>query len=511
LLPAHRGVDHVPGNPVRQCSCKLAVLVKNVSFFPGLLPIALEGGEMLLLVVESARRTAHNQRFRSCIVLSMRPLSRQPETFDANPARGGSSEGPRDPIERHTDVTEVFRKLAAHGGGAVSFDLALDLVLNELVQLARDATGADGAAIALERDGQMVCRATTGGNAPDLGVRVETTSGLTGACLQAGETQLCSDTETDARVDAAACRQLGVRSMLIAPVTSGAQATGILEVFSSRADAFAAHDIDTVRGLARKIADSQKGIEKELLAPEPIAETSIAELMNPPSAAPPKVPDEALVPDLAGERPRPSRDVWTSVLVILVIVAAVALGLLIGWRQAAKNRTNAAPSGGGNSASVQRPAEDQPNAPRIADPSAGDTANVNSAAQTKTAAATSTGESGALVITENGKVIYRQVPAAPARATHNNAQGPRGQLIRRVEPQYPELAKNQGIQGTVVLDVQVLGDGQMGSIQVISGDPLLADAAVQAVKQWKYQPRSVDGRPAESHDRVTIRFTLPPG
>jgi len=461
------------------------------------------------LVVESSQQTAHNQRFRSCSVPSMRPLSRQPEPFDAKAARGGPSEGPRDPLEHHTDVTEVFRKLAAHGGGAASFDLALDLVLNELVQLARDATGATGAAIALERDGQMVCRATTGGNAPDLGVRVETTSGLTGTCLQMREIQLCSDTESDARVDAAACRQLAVRSMLIAPIENGGKANGILEVFSSRADAFAAHDIDTVRGLARKIADSQKGIEKEILTPEPIAETSIAELMNPAVQEPPKVPDEALVPDLAGEVPRPTPDVWTSVLVVLVIVAAVALGVVIGWRQAAKSRTNVPPSAASNSASVQRPADDQPNTQRVANPPIGATANANSPSQPKTAAPTSAVDSCGLVNTENGKVVYRQIPAEHWRTTH--AEGPKGELVHRVEPQYPESAKTQHIQGTVVLDVQVLGDGQVGDIEVVSGDPLLADAAVQAVKQWKYQPHSIDGHPAVSQDRVTIRFTLPPG
>jgi len=440
----------------------------------------------------------------------MRPVSRHPQTFEPKPATGGTSDrlGASPSREHHTDVTEVFRKLAAHGGGAASFDLALDLVLNELVQLARDATGATGAAIALERDGKMVCRATTGGNAPDLGVRVVTASGLTGACLQTGEIQLCSDTETDARVDAAACRQLGVRSMLIAPVTDGAHATGILEVFSSRADAFAAHDIDTVRGLARKIADSQKGIEKEILAPEPIAETSIAELMNPPAAQPPGVPDEALVPDLTGEVPQPSHDVSTSVLVVLVIVAAVVLGLLIGWRQAAKNRTSAAASQSAPLPSSAGEPRNAPSTPESATPASG---SGDFHSQPKTAPATSAGDSGGLVITQNGKVIYRQMPVESTHTSGNGSASARSGLIHRVEPQYPEAAKAQGIQGTVVLDVQVLGDGQVGNVQVVSGDPVLADAAVQAVRQWKYQSHSIDGRPAESQDRVTIRFTLPPG
>jgi len=444
----------------------------------------------------------------------MRPVSRQPQTFDPKSAHGGPSDrlGASPSHEHHTDVTEVFRKLAAHGGGAASFDLALDLVLNELVQLARDATGANGAAIALEREGQMVCRATTGGNAPDLGVRVETASGLTGTCLKTGEIQLCSDTETDARVDAAACRRLGVRSMLIAPVADGARATGILEVFSSRAEAFAAHDIDTIRGLARKIADSQKGIEKETLAPEPVAGTSIGELLNPLAEQVASVPDETIVADLADEVPQPRRDVWTSVLVVLVIVAAVALGIVIGWRQAAKNRGSVAAgqasehSVSTHSLSTQGSAGDPRNAAATGEAATPASGNGNSSPQPRVAPPTSPVDSGGLVITENGKVIYRQVPVAPSRPAAKAAEGARGGLIHRVEPQYPEAAKTQGIQGTVVLDVQVRGDGQVGNVQVVSGDPLLADAAVQAVKQWRYQPSAVDGE-----SRVTFRFTLPPG
>lgn len=440
----------------------------------------------------------------------MRPLSRQPEAFGAQSSQTGASEplGASQSLEHPTDVTEVFRKLAAHGGGEVSFDLALDLVLNELVQLARDATGATGAAIALERDGEMVCRATTGGNAPDLGVRVETTSGLTGSCLQTGETQLCSDTETDGRVDAEACRQLGVRSMLIAPVESGGRATGILEVFSSRADAFAAHDIDTVQGLARKIAESQKGITQEAALPEKPTKPSFAELLN---AFPveEKPGAENIPSSPASEEPAEhKRDLWTSVLVFLVILVAVVLGVVIGWRQAAKYRTSTAKS---PSVSLERSADEPQNTSPTSQPVPSSSGSEQIAAQPKALPAANPSESGGLVITQNGKVIYRQVPAEQAPTARNSTEAGRAGLIHRVEPQYPEAAKTQGIQGTVILDVQVLGDGQVGDVQVVSGDPLLADAAVQAVKQWKYQPHSINGRPAESQARVTIRFSLPPG
>jgi protein TonB len=47
-------------------------------------------------------------------------------------------------------------------------------------------------------------------------------------------------------------------------------------------------------------------------------------------------------------------------------------------------------------------------------------------------------------------------------------------------------------------------------IAVVEGEPVLAEAAVQAVRQWRYRPYSVDGRPVEMQTRITIRFTLPP-
>ena len=72
-----------------------------------------------------------------------------------------------------SQVRGLTSALAASGGGASSQDLALDLVLNQIVEQACLATGATGAAIALTRDGEMVCRATTGRNAPDLGVRLD--------------------------------------------------------------------------------------------------------------------------------------------------------------------------------------------------------------------------------------------------------------------------------------------------------------------------------------------------
>jgi protein TonB len=78
-----------------------------------------------------------------------------------------------------------------------------------------------------------------------------------------------------------------------------------------------------------------------------------------------------------------------------------------------------------------------------------------------------------------------------------------------VEPQYPAEARAHHIQGPVVLDIQVLGDGGVGSVAVVSGDPLLTQSAINAVKQWRYQPESVNGQATDTQTRITVKFTLP--
>jgi TonB family protein len=122
------------------------------------------------------------------------------------------------------------------------------------------------------------------------------------------------------------------------------------------------------------------------------------------------------------------------------------------------------------------------------------------------------------VVTQNGKVIYRLSPesnqketgAGKKAAPEDFEEGSARRLIHRVEPEYPQEARTKHIQGVVTLDVQIGGEGAVQNIAVVQGDPLLAEAAVAAVRQWRYQPNTVDGQPTEMQTRVRIRFTLPP-
>ena len=416
--------------------------------------------------------------------------SLQPDARKTTESRDGASPGePNDSTSAaHKNLTQVAKQLAAYGGGEVSLDLALDLILNEVVAEARDATGAGGAAIALARDGEMVCRATTGGNAPDLGVRVGTGSGLSGACLRTGQIQECSDTETDARVSAEACRRLGVRSMMIAPLVNGQGTFGILEVFSAQPHAFGTSARQTLDRLARHVAESTAQKERELqVAAEPAVrrENATAEKKQEENAEP--VFGEPTFGESAAPGPGNS---WNAILIALVIAAAVLLAVAVGFHFVSRQARDGQAREGAVKAAV--PAE-KPQTP------AGTAAD----AKTATPPAVAHGvEPGGLIVTENGRVIFHQPPSASS-----TLEAPR--VIRRVEPEYPQAARTQQIQGDVVLDVTVLEDGSVGEIEIVKGDALLAEAAVRAVKQWQFQAATADGKPGESQTRITVKFTLP--
>jgi len=81
-------------------------------------------------------------------------------------------------------------------------------------------------------------------------------------------------------------------------------------------------------------------------------------------------------------------------------------------------------------------------------------------------------------------------------------------LLRRVEPDYPLLAKQAGIQGTVVLEATLGTNGRVEHIAVVSGHPLLVESAQRAVAQWVYEPTYLNDRPVPVLLRVTVEFIL---
>jgi len=82
-------------------------------------------------------------------------------------------------------------------------------------------------------------------------------------------------------------------------------------------------------------------------------------------------------------------------------------------------------------------------------------------------------------------------------------------LVSRTEPQYPPAALASHRAGNVVLEVQVAEDGSVSSIRTLSGDPLLAAAATEAVRNWRYQPYRQHDHSARFQTDVTLSFALP--
>jgi protein TonB len=86
-----------------------------------------------------------------------------------------------------------------------------------------------------------------------------------------------------------------------------------------------------------------------------------------------------------------------------------------------------------------------------------------------------------------------------------------GLLIRKVTPNYPPLAKQARIQGAVVLQAEISKEGTIQNLQLISGHPMLAPAAIEAVRQWRYKPYLLNGEPVAVETQVVVNFSLSGG
>jgi len=97
---------------------------------------------------------------------------------------------------------------------------------------------------------------------------------------------------------------------------------------------------------------------------------------------------------------------------------------------------------------------------------------------------------------------------APSARTFRTSRMLEGSLIRRVQPVYPPLAKQARIQGTVRFTAIIGKDGTIQNLQLVTGHPLLVEAARQAVSQWQYKPTLLNGEPVEVVTQIDVNFTL---
>ncbi len=174
---------------------------------------------------------------------------------------------------------------SANGGHSLA-EMArrdLDAALQLLADRAQYITGASGAAIALKREGKkdMLCRASTGSNAPELGALLSTEYGLSGESVRTRQPLRCDDAERDVRVNREVCRQLGIASVVVMPVVNDDEVLGVFELFSGEVNAFGERDLSAVQRLsmmvetAVRLAQAAENLPERLRAGEASAPAGV--------------------------------------------------------------------------------------------------------------------------------------------------------------------------------------------------------------------------------------------
>lgn len=221
----------------------------------------------------------------------------------------------------------------------------LDEVLQLVAERAQAITGADGIAIALAEEDEIICRASVGSMAPDRGMRLDSKAGFSGACFRTARIIRCDDAEKDPRVNLEACRRLGTRSMVAVPLLGQQSVVGLLEAFSTEPFGFNDSDVRSLNLLAELILAALKPEEEDRIvraAKVAAAELHSAELESlrkipmtpPPPPATHPAPDyiplefskEDIAPDLYDDHAVGNRfGAWMAALAILGILLAGGL------------------------------------------------------------------------------------------------------------------------------------------------------------------------------------------
>ena len=190
----------------------------------------------------------------------------------------------------------------------------LEAALQLLAERAQYITGASGAAIALREGSAMICRASAGPSAPELGAEVQIKSGLTGESVRTRKVLRCDDAETDSRVNRESCRALGIKSVMVVPLLREQEVTGVFELLADRANAFEERDVTALERLAEMVqtglehADAAKRALQEIAAKNAQATAQQAALEKEPN-----LPETVPAPPVEIEPPEIEKN--TSVVV----------------------------------------------------------------------------------------------------------------------------------------------------------------------------------------------------
>jgi N-acetylmuramoyl-L-alanine amidase len=179
----------------------------------------------------------------------------------------------------------------------------LDEVLQMVAERAVAITGADGIALALAENNEIVLRAAAGTVRPDLGARIDRDSAFSGACFKTAQIIHCDDTETDPRVNLEACRKLGARSMVAVPLCGRRRVIGLIEAFSVEPFGFNDSDTGSLTLLAELVVSALKPEDEDRFAQSAdIAATRLergpsSKVTPPKITAPPSVAQQTLPAD----------------------------------------------------------------------------------------------------------------------------------------------------------------------------------------------------------------------
>jgi TonB family protein len=440
----------------------------------------------------------------------------------------------------------------------------LDAMLAAIASAARRLTGASGSAIAMWKDGVMVCRARSGETAPALGAELNAETGISGECLRTGAVQDCPDTEKNPLVNVEVCRGLGLRSMVVLPIRGWHAINGILEVFGTEPAAFSEHQVALLVQLAA-LAERARALQphgaSQVVPKDPDEKPLPAGLLR----ASDRIRDLALA--VAGRRS--GRFILGAIGVAAIVL--VSLAIWLGWRGANQNdsKAHAAPQSSVAATVTARQAHLPDNDPVWKPNPGGETLFASNGKPTAGSAVRFASKMDVIDVNVGGRKLEpgkslssaaaadvtlpnksleaganASVPAALPEAERASLEPPSissqpadssalqgvleasvsvpalsapisqgtsgGRILHQVRPIYSTKAQSMRLEGKVVVQAMVKEDGTIGAVKVLEGHPELAQAVVDAVKDWRYQPFLLDGRPIQRETKITINFRLRP-
>jgi protein TonB len=412
-------------------------------------------------------------------------------------------------------------------------------ILHATTETARLLSGADGVALAVRTKGLIVCRACSGDPTPDIGTPLDTNAGISGECLRADLILVCDDCENDSRVDPDVCRFLGIRSLAAVPLHGPSGVAGILEAFSTRVGTFGEFQVNSLRALAE------------------IAETAYAREVRGLQEAPSRPPKPLRIRMFSEQNSDADNPLHTDRSIVqrlwFIGTAVVAILLLAGvWLSGHEPSETSAnePLAETHKAQPMLPPLSAPAIPpkpkagiSRSDPSAADVlknaAHIEviedeaiedarvvtpgpASAEASGLTSTPTGIDAPSPKTEptpetvegterdkqgaNSAAPPSALPALGAAVSQGVVPGV---LMHRVNPVYPAQARAQHLSGTVALRITIAEDGRIHDVSQISGEPVLAAAASDAIRHWRYSPFLLDGQPVEVQKKISVVFKLP--